>query len=83
MLQIRLRRLRKLGVSSASEKSDESGNHKTSKSDDLSIDNNSAQQEKTETSILTPSSLSSKEDNKKVIISGQIMIGNFKKFKQI
>lgn len=65
--QIRLRRLRKLGVSSSNEKSDESGNHKTSKADEASNNNNSAP---SDTTTPTPAT-DDKDDNKNVILSGK------------
>lgn len=60
--QIRLRRLRKLGVSSANENSDESGNQKTAKSDESSNNNLNLSQ-------LTDNS--DKDANKNVIVSGR------------
>lgn len=64
--QIRLRRLRKLGVSSSNEKSDESGNQKTAKSDESSNNNNSL-------SNTSPSNTTAdKDDNKNVIPSGKV-----------
>lgn len=66
--QIRLRRLRKLGVSSANEKSDESGNQKTAKPDETSNNNNS-------TADTTPSTAAVKDDNNKnVILSGETLL---------
>ncbi|CRK98093.1 CLUMA_CG011461, isoform A [Clunio marinus] len=66
--EIRMRRLRKLGVSSANEKSDESGNQKTSKSDEASNDNNNSIPTDTNTTALSPP-ISNKDDNKNVILS--------------
>lgn len=61
--QIRLRRLRKLGVSSANEKSDESGNQKTAKPDEASNNNNSVD-------TTSSTSTADKDDNKNVINLG-------------
>lgn len=67
--QIRLRRLRKLGVSSANEKSDESGNQKTSRPDEVSNNNYSTSSDKT---ALSPST-ADKDDNKNVILAGELI----------
>lgn len=64
-LQIRLRRLRKLGVSSATEKSDESGNQKTS-SNEASNNNNGMLVD----TLTSPPSATNQDGNKNVILSG-------------
>jgi hypothetical protein len=60
-----MRRLRKLGVSSANEKSDESGNQKTSKADEASNNNNSLD-------TTSSTSTADKDDNKNVINLGML-----------
>lgn len=68
--QIRLRRLRKLGVGSASE-TDESGNQKSSKNDN----NNSETTENVTAAEPSLPSTADKDDNKNVILTGQFLTG--------